>query len=209
MSGSSGASGGQWYSSSGGTPSQITNGNFRVPNIFNGTLYYSTGSGTRGIYAFSGIPTSAATASLLFGNGSSSSPYDFAFNPAGTIAYVADDNLPSAGGGIEKWTNNAGVWGLAYTLSVGGLGSTNGARQLTVNFSGVNPIIYATTSESVSNRLVRIEDTGASATALTLTTAPANEMFRGVDFVPTPEPSVFALAALGSALAVSLRRRKS
>ena len=205
----SGTSGGLWYSSNGGTPSQITaaGGNFRVANIFNGNLYYSTGAGTRGIYGFSGVPTATSSATFLFGNGSSSSPYDFSINPAGTTAYVADDSSPSAGGGIEKWTFNGASWSLAYTLTNG---LPSGARGLTVDFSGSSPIIFATTGESISNRLVEIIDTGVSAAALTLATAPANEIFRGVDFTPSavPEPSACALLALGGALLYGVRRLK-
>ena len=184
--------------------------NARVDNIVNGSLYFSVGSGsTRGIYAFSGNPTAASTPTLLFNTGSSSSPYDFALNAAGTVAYVADDRSAASSGGIEKWTFDGSAWTLAYTLALGTT-SAGGARELTVDWSGANPIIYATTTEASANRLVDVVDTGSSATYTTLATAPANTAFRGVDFAPTaaPEPATLALAGLGGLMAlVAVRRR--
>lgn len=205
----SGTSGGLWYSVGGAAPSQITTagGNFRNVNIFNGNLYYSTGSGTSGIYAFIGIPTAAATGSLLFATGSGSSPYDFALNAAGNIAYVADDRT-TALGGIEKWIFNGSAWSLSYTLAVG---TGVGARQLTVDWSNpANPVIYATTGEVSANRLVDVTDTGSGALFATLATADVNTVFRGVDFTPTitPEPSTLALGGLGATVIAFFRRNR-
>lgn len=204
-----GTSGGLWYSAGGAAPTQITTGggNFRNVNIFNGNLYYSTASGTAGIYAFTGIPTIAATATLLFATGTGSSPYDFALNAAGNIAYVADDRSAASGGGIEKWVFNGTAWTLSYTLALGTT-TAGGARQLTVDWSGANPIIYATTTETSTNRLVDIADTGAGAVFNTLATAGANTVFRGVDFAPTPEPSTLALGGLGLAAIAFFRRHR-
>jgi len=189
------------------TPVKIGTGNARVINIFNANLSYSTASGTpHGLFQFSGTPSSTATPASLFGtpaNASSLSSYDYAINSAGTIAYVADDGSID---GIQKWQLISGTWTLDYTL---GVGTSSGARQLTVNWSGSNPIIYATTGETSANRLVEITDTGAGSGYTTLDTAAANTVFRGVDFTPepVPEPSAFALIGLGLASLWSFQRR--
>ena len=63
---------------------QTTNqANTRVNQIHNGNLYFSTGSGTRGIYGYAGTPTSSAMTNFFVGTGATSSPYGFAINPAG------------------------------------------------------------------------------------------------------------------------------
>lgn len=186
---------------------QTTSANNRILQDIGGNLYFSTGSGTRGIYSISGTPTTASSASILFATGASSSPYDFAFNAGQTIAYVADDNT-SAAGGIQRWDLISSVWTLSYTL---GTGVANiGARGLAVDFSGGNPIVYATTAEGSANRLISITDTGAGSTATTLATAGINTIYRGLDFAPTavPEPSTLAFGSLGLAAIGFFRRNR-
>lgn len=178
----------------------VLNGNFRVLNLFNGNLYYSTGSGTPGIYAFNGAPTASATATLVVGTGASASPFDFALSPDGSVLYVADDTTT---GGIQKYTFNGTGFSLSYTLGTGASGI--GARGLAVDFSGANPVLFATTAEGTANRLIEISDTGIGSSATTLATAPANEIFRGVDFtVPEPTTGIWVLGAL--ALLISRRK---
>ena len=163
--------------------------NTRVVAVVNGQLYYSTGSGTAGIYSLgAGLPTNGTpTATLqITDGGTSPSPYGFSINPAGTVAYVADDRTIANGGGIIKYTYSGGVWSSAvYTLNPStGSATTFGARGLAVDWSGANPVIYATTSESSLNRLVKITDTGSGSTATLLATATANYIFRGIAFAP-------------------------
>lgn len=173
---------GTYYFGSNAAAATVQNSvaNTRVLNAFNGGLYFSAGSGTRGIYALAGFPTSSATPANIISTGGTSSPYDFAINPGGTIAYVADDSSVAAGGGIQKWTNNVGAWSLAYTLTNAG-----SARGLAVDFDGANAVIYATTTETSSNRLVRLVDTGESAISTTLASAGNSQVFRGLDFSTT------------------------
>jgi hypothetical protein len=208
-----GATSGQMYLGTGPAANVSTNvPNSRVIQDIGGNLYYSTSSGSRGVYEISGTPTSgSAIANLLIPSGTlgtNASPYDFAFNSGMTIAYVADSTEftnSTTYGGVEKWTNGISGWGFAYSLSLG----TNGAFGLAVDFSGANPIIYATSANGTN--LFDIVDTGSTATGTLLATANANEAFRGVDFAPqpAPEPSTFALAGCGLAALVGFRRLKS
>ena len=202
--------GGVFYQASGSLSltAITTSSNVRTENIFNGSLYFSIGSGaTRGIFAFAGTPSSASSGSIFINTGATSSPYDFALNAAGTIAYVADDRSAASGGGIQKWVFDGTSWSLSYTLALGAA-AAGGARQLTVDWSAANPIIYATTTEASANRLVDIADTGAGAAFTTLATAGVNTVFRGVDFTPTPEPSTLALGGLGLATLAWFRRNR-
>ena len=119
-----------------GTAIQTANTNTRVANILNGNLYYSTGNGTAGVYGFAGVPTSAATPTVLVATGAGSSPYDFAVSPGGGTVYVADDRATAAGG-VQRWDLVNGTYSLSYTL---GTGAANiGARGLAVDFSGPAP----------------------------------------------------------------------
>jgi len=173
-----------------GTPAQVSSTitNTRVVNIFNGQLYFSTGSAPVGIYAVgSGLPVTSSQVSTLViaGTGASPSPYGFSFNATTDICYIADDRTPANGGGIQKFTKSGGVWTLQYTLSVG----TVGARGLTVDWTGSNPVVYATTTESPGNRIIKITDTGSGSSYTTLATAATNTIFRGIAFAPAPLPA--------------------
>ncbi|MGZ3863890.1 MAG: T9SS type A sorting domain-containing protein [Bacteroidia bacterium] len=181
----SGASSGACYTGSGAAAAVSTTvTNERGINIFNNKLYFSTGSGTHGIYQVgSGAPPTSGsnTATNIINSGGSGSPYAFDMNKTSDVCYVADDQA-SASGGIQKWTYNGTAWSLAYTL---GTGVTNvGARGVTVDWSGPNPTIYATSAESSSNRIFKIVDAGSGSTATTLVTASANTIFRGIVFAP-------------------------
>jgi hypothetical protein len=184
---------GIWYSAGGTAPIQITTSplvNTRVTRIFNGNLYYSVAAS---ISAFSGLPTAATTATLTGITGSSL--YEFAINPAGNVAYVADDSGVGGGvGGIAKWTNNGSIWAKAFTFGSSANTASNnltaGCRGLAVDFSGANPVLYAVTADTLS-RLIKITDTSAlTATsdsadqAVILAIAPANTAFRGVALAP-------------------------
>ncbi|MFN4084151.1 MAG: T9SS type A sorting domain-containing protein [Bacteroidia bacterium] len=160
--------------------------NLRNIDVFAGQLFYSTGSGTRGIYRVgNGIPTtSGQVATVYISTGSSASPYAFAFNNDTNICYIADDRAAGSGGGIQKWVRTGTVWNLVYTLQTGG---TSGARGLTVNWNTGSPTLFATTSET-RNRLIRIIDTGALSLHFTLDTAAVNTAFRGVTFTPGSNP---------------------
>lgn len=162
--------------------------NTRVVNIFNGQLYLASASGTfQGVSSVgTGLPTTTGnTTTILPGFPTTTGPgaYGFAMNTTGNIIYVADDRAVASGGGIQKWTFNGTTWSLAYTLGTG-TGSTVGARGLAVDFSGSNPVIYATTAEGSLNRIITITDAGAGSAATTLATSATNNIFRGIAFAP-------------------------
>jgi hypothetical protein len=180
--GANSAGNGTFYFGNGPTNTiQNTVANTIVIQDLGGNLYFSTAKVTPGIWKISGTPSAPASAGVFLATGSSSSPYAFAFNPGGTTAYVADDTLKGVGG-IQRWDYAAGAWALTYAFT----SLTNvGARGVAVNFSGAQPVIYATTAESANNRLVCLTDTNAAAAVSTLATAGANQIFRGVAFAPT------------------------
>jgi hypothetical protein len=153
----------------------------------NGSIYFTeTGSGL-GVMAFTGAPKTAATPALILntaGTGTSTpSPKGFAFNPALTIAYVADNRTAANGGGIQRFNWNGSQWVHAYTLS-NTLTSSQEVDDLAVDFSGPTPILYAITGESTGNHLVTVTDAGANSAYASLETAPSGDAFRGVAFAP-------------------------
>lgn len=178
-----------------GTPAQIFATNSLAVQDIGGNLFYSTAKGTTGIYEFAGTPTSGITTpTLVLAN---AAPSDFTFNTSKTIAYVANTV-----GGIQRYDFNGTSWTLSYTLDSG-----TGMNGVAVNFSGTDPLVYATTEDG--KNLIEITDAGSGSAATTLDTAGANEAFRGVDFSPqsVPEPSAWALFGLGLGGLWSFHRR--
>jgi Immunoglobulin I-set domain len=125
----------------------------------------------------------------------------FDMNPQGTIVYAADNTF-----GIVKFVNNGGTWSSPYIFGTNNLGTASqpkggqGCFGIAVDFSGTNPVIYATTMEEgdgvnvCSNRLIRIVDTGNPGTNLVAQTLAVangiNEGFRGLDFTPDLTPLI-------------------
>jgi len=189
--------------------------NTRTLGIHAGQLFGGSGSASFiGVNQIgTGLPaTSGQTVILsIAGGGTSPSPYCFFLsdlNPgvAGLdTAWVADDRSIVNGGGIQKYLFDGTSWTLSYTLGTG-VASTVGARGLTLDLSGANPIIYATTTESSANRLITIVDAGAGSLATTLETAAANTAYRGVDFAPSIVPEPGSLLGFGAFLLVLGRR---
>jgi hypothetical protein len=158
--------------------------NIRMVNSFNSQLYITSATGAfQGISSIgSGMPTTSGqstTALPGFPVAAGPSPFGFSIKPViGDIAYVADDRAIASGGGIQKWIFSAGTWGMAYTLNSGLI---TGARNIAVDWSVANPVIYLT---DASNRLMKFTDAGGLSTASLLVAAPVNTAFRSVAFVP-------------------------
>jgi hypothetical protein len=160
------------------------------------------------------LPTNATTASVEFptGTAAASTPMDLVINPAGTIAYVAD-----YGFGIVKFSNSGSGWVSNYTVvpTNTGYSTASGsfhAISVTADFTQTPPVVYATTAESITNRLVMFQDTGATPTVINLASninvsgvGGHTNTFRGVRFVPgsapliTSQPASVVQSAAGSA----------
>ena len=221
------ASGVLFYNTSaGGTPSELENyiQSAAEARIIDGTLYVVVPGG--GVYNFLDPFNNDAVVPLpydpnvanpvqhpvltnLFINWGSSftKVANFDMNAAGTIAYGADQTK-----GIVKFVNNGSSWQAApYSFTTTNLGTrvqvaaNQGCFGICVDFSGANPVIYATTMENGivpnsqghqnQNRIIRIVDSGVSPgtnlVAQTLATAQTtNEFFGGIDFTPDLTPLI-------------------
>ncbi|MEO5802309.1 MAG: immunoglobulin domain-containing protein [Verrucomicrobiota bacterium] len=170
--------------------------NMRSTALFNGSIYCvsAVSGGNNGVLKLEGMPKTAAVSNpqVLFAGSTGSS--DLEVNPAGNLIYLADDrSAPS--GGIQRWEYDGSVWNNVYTLTNG---LPMGARYITADFQGANPILYAVSKEATdeNNRIVRIEDTGASSPGTTLAASGANQNFRGLRFAPggtVALPTLFAV----------------
>jgi len=199
--------------------------------IIGGTLYVAT---TTGVYDFID-PSSGAVVPLPWDANVTEPYFNFAFtnlfinwgstftkvlnfdmDPARTVAYGADQKF-----GIVKFINVGNAWTQApYSFNATNIGTTNqasgnqGCFGICVDFSGPNPVIYATTMENGAptyylggfgvntaqghqnnNRLIKIVDTGLNpgnnyvATTLAIA-ATTNEFFGGIDFTPDLRPLI-------------------
>ena len=158
----------------------IFSANLRCCGLFNGNLWFSTGSGVApvsiGLWEFSGTPTLTNslgnTATKIFTT--TTSPYNFSVSPDGNTIFYVDDAT-----GIHKLTQSAGTFSEAYVLFA------KGCYGLMVDWSTTPATIYATAGNGANNALVTLSDTGANATAVTNANAGANKMFRNLSFTPT------------------------
>jgi Immunoglobulin I-set domain/Immunoglobulin domain len=168
-----------------GAPAALIQTNFinlRFMGLFNGDIYcVSAVNGNNGVLKLDGMPTVASTPTILFPGTTGSS--DLEVNAAGNLIYVADDRVASNGGGVQRYEFDGSNWTLAYTMTNG---LPRGARYLTADFSGANPVIYAISKEleNDNNRIVMIGDTGSGSVGTTLASAGVNQTFRSVRFGP-------------------------
>lgn len=169
--------GGIYYLGTASPSNIIYSANLRCCALFNGNLWYTTGSGTPGIglWEFPGTPPTTAvgnTANKIFTT--TSSPYNFSISPDGNTIFYADDAA-----GIMKLTNDAGTFNQAYVLT------TKPSYGLLVDWTTTPATVYASSANGANNSIIRISDTGANAAVVTNATAGANKMFRSLAFTPT------------------------
>jgi hypothetical protein len=168
--------------------------NARTVGIHNVNLYFTTGSGTIGLYKVgTGLPTTTGqTSTSVIATGAGASPYGFQFNTAETVCYVADSRT-AAGGGVQKWVNTAGTWSLAYTISVG---ANTGAYGIAVDFyAGVNPRIYATVLNTSGTQVLYFDDSGTTTPQLNVISSllgTSFKAFRSVAFAPCTPSTWYA-----------------
>ncbi len=161
--------------------------NTRVVQIFNGQIYFSSATGANlGVLSLgTNITTACCAASTLLNASPSPSAYGFSLSPDGNTLYIADDAQ-----GINKYTKSGATYALAYNVN------STLVRSIAVDYSSVNPIIYATTASSITpNQIIKVTDAGMSSTSTVLVAAsPANTVFRSISFTPSCQASITLLS---------------
>ena len=174
---------------------QISNGNARMVNLFNGKFYACLAN--EGLFRFDGKPHpgDSFTLDIAYSTGAAnggSGSCDFSVSPDGNTIYIADGRnwgsmVINTNGGIQVFTNNgSGGYPISRVLKPDPNG-TAGALYVTVDYSQLNPVVYATTCVASQNELVMIVDDGSNGgagTTTVLATAGPNQEFRGVRFGP-------------------------
>lgn len=166
-----------------GTPGAVQSLAGRTLAIANGNLTYTIGASVR---AYTGLPTAAGSGSIVIANHAaspSSTGFGIPENPVvGSRAYLAD--VSTAPGTIQRYDWDGGTWVWQYDITLPG---SDKPQYIAVDFSGPSPVIFAASAVTSANNLYAITDVGpaaANATIITLATAPAGNVFRGVVLSP-------------------------
>lgn len=169
-----------------------TTTNIRTVNIFSNQLFYSTGSGTAGIYAVgAGLPTASATASVLKITVTDPYAYTFIDRGSGNLnCYIA-----SGANAILKFSSadNGGTW-----TARGSIAASSPVYGITAQLESGNPVIYATVSTATTSLLQKLTDAtvfdaNITSSLTTIATAATNTAFRGIAFAPAAPVNNLAL----------------
>ncbi|OLR92038.1 hypothetical protein BJP25_24500 [Actinokineospora bangkokensis] len=182
-----GTSGLRYVPAGGGASTQLaaTPTNIRAVTAAGGQLFFSTGSGTTGVYSVPQATTSGQTPVLV---APSASPYGVvaldrdATVPGVDTLYVADDT--SASGGVLKFSSDGTSWTARGSFRPNG----SAARGLTGQVTPTGVTLFAVTTAGAGT-LVKVDDTAAfnapiAATGTNLVTGATNTALRGVAFAP-------------------------
>jgi hypothetical protein len=178
-----------------------------VANCFNGRLYFTQAqAGDQSLWVFTnGLPLAADLPARLLdiAGGGTPSPMAFAISPDSSTIYIADDRT-SLDGGILRYNFDSGSGTYAYQYTLGTGVASVGARGLAVDWSGTDPVLYATTAENTHNRIITITDTGVVSAATTLATSGNNQLYRSLAFGPVAaiQPINLAIYNAGSQVAL-------
>jgi hypothetical protein len=158
--------------------------NLRSMAFFNGSIYgVSAVSGKQGVMRLAGLPTAATALEQIIDSSAvaSGSSSDCEVSPDGLVIYLADDRPAGSGGGIQRWDFVDPNWTLSYTLNDN---LPSGARYVSADFSGGNPVVYAVTPDASNSQVVRIPDLGNGSTGAVIAWAGVNQTFRGLRLGP-------------------------
>jgi hypothetical protein len=205
------------------TSTLIREGNSRSIQVAGSNLYYSTGAGTtRGVFGYTGLPTTAAAPSVTIAGGASPfSVQDFMVLDLDPSVAGVDTAYVSEGGSstLIKYTSTDGTtWTAQGSVStdlggnigklqdVGAYLTPDGVRIYATNIP--SPTSLSAGSISVLATLIDTNTTvgtGISASSFTqIATAGSNYVFRGTS-VALPEPG--SLGIIGATIMYLLRRR--
>ena len=184
------------------TPTVIYSGttNLRTVSIFNNQLYYTTGSGTNGLYKVgTGLPTTAGqtvTNPVVLAD-----PYAYSMvNRGGNNwnLYMVVGSTTAANQGIYKYSSVDN--GVTWTANGSIKPTTAPTFGVTAKVNGSTVEIYATTATGTASTILKVTDSAAfnatisAVTPTVLVTAPANTFFRGIAFAPTEPISASVLS---------------
>jgi DNA/RNA endonuclease G (NUC1) len=177
-------------SSGASTSISTTSTNLRVPNIFGGQLYISSGAGTIRMGTV-GTGTPTATGQTItnlpgFPATPSATGYFFADLNAGVAGvdtlYVADDSA----GQVQKYSLVSGTWAANGSITAAS------ARGLTGSVQGTTVTLFGTLGSAGTTLYKLVDSTGYNATIsgsiITIASAGINKAFRGVAFAPSSGP---------------------
>lgn len=201
--GGTGSGGGTRYVGfhSTGTSTQVSTSvtNTRVVGIAGGQLYTSAGSGAfLGISAVgTGTPTTSGQPTTLVVP-TTNNPLGFAFVdrdatiPGDDTVYVAEQTT-----GLLKFQFDGSAWVARGSVT----GQYTG---VVARVNGANAELYATRGTAAGNQVVALTDTAAfdapiNATPVTIATAPANTVYRGLAFAPEGAPDTAPVIATSPA----------